>query len=116
MIWKKNRLKVKETKKVLRFWKPFFSYTIIIKVIKNNNNFNRFAIILSWKNTKTAVTRNYFRRLYYNTSSDYLNVLKNNSWYDIVLLLKKWNTLEQNSECVLKFKKELTWSLNKLLK
>jgi len=66
VISKKNRLSEREVKKVLNKWKPFFSYWIVLNYLKNNSEINRFAIVIWWKSVNTNITRNFFRRLYYN--------------------------------------------------
>ncbi len=66
MISKKYRLKENEVKKVLKFWKPFFSYWMVLNYNKNNLKHNRFAIIISWKNVDSSVKRNFFRRRFYD--------------------------------------------------
>ena len=113
MIAKEFRLKEKEVQKVLRYGKPFFSYSVIAKTSINKLNNSRFAIILSGKNTKNAVTRNYYRRIFYNISSRYIK--KKN--LDIVIFLKKWIKFElKNSEMSKKFEKEVEWILKKINK
>lgn len=67
MISKNFRLKEEEVKKVLKFWKPFFSYWMVLNYKNNNFENNRFAIIISGKNVETSVERNFFRRRFYDS-------------------------------------------------
>jgi len=66
MISKNFRLKEEEVKKVLKFWKPFFSYWMVLNYKNNKLENNRFAIIISGKNVDGSVVRNYFRRRFYD--------------------------------------------------
>jgi ribonuclease P protein component len=76
MIKKIYRLKEKQVKKVLQKAKPFFSYNIVLNYMKNNQNINRYAIIISSKSVNTNVSRVYFRRLFYDIVSQNLQVNK----------------------------------------
>ena len=73
MISKDYRLKENEVKKVLKYWKPFFSYWMVLNYNKNNLNHNRFAIIISWKNIDSSVKRNFFRRRFYDMVGKNIN-------------------------------------------
>lgn len=136
MISKIYRLKENDVKKVLKHWKPFFSYWIVLNYKNNNLDFNRFSIIISWKNTKWWVERNFFRRKFF----DYLDknwytwvfekktsALTNNNevlqktWqkilihYDCVFLLKKQIKLEKNNlESINSFENDIKFLLKKL--
>jgi len=111
MIKKIYRLKESEIKKVLKYKKPFFSYNLIANIIDNKLPYSRFALFLSWKHVKTAVSRNYFRRLFYNISSDY--ILK---WsYDIVVIPKKWKIFDKKDKAIiLEFENDLKFIFKKV--
>jgi ribonuclease P protein component len=112
MIKKIYRLKEKEIKKVLKFKKPFFSYNIIANYIKNNLWYNRFAILLSHKNTKTSVSRNFFRRKMYTLVSN--SIYK--SSFDIVFVPKKWKTFDKKKkEDILGFENDISFLIKKIL-
>ncbi len=113
MIKKIYRLKEKEVKKVLKFKKPFFSYSFIANVIKNNLWYNRFAIFLSKKNTKTAVSRNFFRRKMYDISYNFIN-----KWScDIVFVPKKWKIFDKkDKENILWFENDILFLLKTIFK
>jgi len=85
MIKKEFRLKENEVKKVLKIWKPFFSYNIVCNICDNKKSNNRFWIIISSKSVKNNVSRVYLRRLFYNR----VWKIDNNNWKDIVFLVKK---------------------------
>jgi ribonuclease P protein component len=112
VISKKNRLTEKEVKKVLTKWKPFFSYWIVLNYLKNNSALNRFAIVIWWKSVKTNVSRNYFRRTYYDIVSTNLEAEK---WIDFVFVVKKQIKLDKNDETsIISFKKDINFLLNKI--
>lgn len=114
MIKKIYRLNENAVKKVLKLWKPFFSYGLVVNFIKNNLPYNRFAIIIWWKSVKNAVTRNIFRRLFYKLVSSY--ILKNwNIWKDMVFVIKKQTKLDKNDLWIIKnFEKDINFLLNKI--
>jgi len=85
MIAKIYRLNEIEVRKVLRTRKPFFSYTFIANILPNNLGYNRYGILLSGKNTKTSVARNFYRRMFY----DGVTLFINKSSFDIVFVPKK---------------------------
>ncbi len=104
MISKIYRLKEKDVKKVLKLWKPFFSYCIVLNYIKNNFWYNRYAIIISWKSVSWSVERNFFRRRFYKLIIDFQKISNNTwkstnqkIWYDLVFLIKKQTKLEKNN-------------------
>ncbi len=98
MISKNFRLKEEEVKKVLKFWKPFFSYWMIMDYKKNNFENNRFAIIISGKNVETSVERNFFRRRFYESVDKSWFTWKQEEkkiYYDFVFVLKKQTKLDK---------------------
>jgi len=112
VIAKKYRLTEKETKKVLHKWKPFFSYWIVLNIMKNTLCYNRFSIVIGWKSINTNVDRNFFRRKFYNKCSSNINV----NWesYDLVYVVKKQTKLEKKQETsIITFEKDLNFLLDK---
>lgn len=111
MIKKIYRLNESSIKKVLKYKKPFFSYNIVANVTKNNLWFSRFAIIIGWKNTKTAVSRNFFRRKFYDLVKDNIN-----KWnLDIVFVLKKWKIFDKKDKTIIvEFEKDINFLLKKM--
>ncbi|MDD3302301.1 MAG: ribonuclease P protein component [Candidatus Gracilibacteria bacterium] len=136
MISKIYRLKENDVKKVLKHGKPFFSYGIVLNYKNNNLDFNRFSIIISGKNTKGGVERNFFRRKFFDylDKNGYTGVfekktsaLTNNNevlqktgqkiliHYDCVFLLKKQIKLEKNNlESINSFENDIKFLLKKL--
>lgn len=112
MISKNFRLKENEVKKVLKFWKPFFSYWMVLNYKNNNFENNRFAIIISWKNTEWGVERNFFRRRFYDFCKEYLK------WSnDLVFVLKKQIKLDKTKiESINWFDKDITFLLKSINK
>lgn len=97
MISKNYRLTENNLKKVLKFWKPFFSYWAVLNYKNNNIENNRFAIIISSKNVDSSVERNFFRRRFYDSIDKKLLVKSpdTKSNYDFVFVLKKETKLEK---------------------
>lgn len=111
MIPKKYRLTEHQVKKVLRKWKPFFSFGIVSNSISNNLGFNRFAIVLGSKSVNSGVHRNFFRRKFYSLVEDSISV----SSKDIVFVVKTKNHLDPNQKKVRdNFKKDILFLLNKI--
>ncbi len=97
MISKKFRLTEREVKKVLKWWKPFFSYWIVSNSISNKLEYNRFAIVISWKSVKSSVERNFFRRRFFDETKNYIfSCLKGG--YDFVFIVKKENKLDKKDK------------------
>lgn len=112
VIQKINRLSESEVKKVLTRWKPFFSYWIVLNYSKNNLKYNRFAIVIWAKSINTNVSRNFFRRQFYNISWQNLVFDKN---YDLVFVVKKQTKLDKNDEkSINSFIKDIKFLLNKI--
>jgi len=113
MIKKIYRLKEREVKKVLKNSKPFFSYNIVLNTKKNRKKFNRFAIIIWAKSVKDNISRNFFRRRFYdfiyNSSlyGSFWDIWKN---YDFVFVIKKKTKLDKkDKDTILNFKKDLSF-------
>lgn len=117
MIKKQLRLKENEVKKVLQKGKPFFSYGLVLNKFINRLWHDRFAIVISWKSVVNNISRNFFRRLFYNEiSKSYLlnDVFKNPS-YDMVFVVKIKNKLDRKSSEILKsFLKDIRFLLSKI--
>lgn len=112
MISKEHRLSEKNVKKVLRKWKPFFSYWVVLNYSKNQEWINRFAIVIWSKSVFTNVWRNLFRRLFYDLVSVYLKLDKS---YDFVFVIKKTNKLDHNSINIINtFKKDILFLIKKV--
>ncbi len=63
MFPQKNKLKLKKDfDKVFKTGHSYYGQFVGIKIVKNNLNFNRFAILISSKVDKKAVVRNKIRR------------------------------------------------------
>ena len=112
MLKKKYRLKEREVKMVLHKWEPFFSYNIVLNKLKNKKDFNRFAIIISAKSTKTNVERNFFRRRFYDFVRE-KNIAQ--TGYDFVFVVKNKTKLDKkSSESLKSFFKDLWFLINKI--
>ncbi len=111
MIKKIYRLSENEVKKVLKYWKPFFSYWIVSNYVWNNLNYNRYAIIIWWKSVSSAVCRNFFRRLFYDLVSQNLE----NKSKDVVFVLKKQTKLDKKDSLSIKsFEQDIKFLLKKI--
>lgn len=111
MIKKIYRLKENEIKKVLKYKKPFFSYNLIANIIDNKLPYSRFALFLSGKHVKTAVSRNLFRRLFYENAWKYIE-----KWnFDIVVIPKKWKIFDKKDKAIiLEFENDLKFIFKKV--
>ncbi len=112
MIKKIYRLKERELKKVLAKWKPFFSYGVVLNKLKNKKKFNRFAIVISAKSVENNVSRNFFRRKFYDLVSNY--IFQDNT-FDAVFVVKKTKKLDKkNLESIISFEKDIKFLLKKM--
>lgn len=112
MIKKVYRLSELQVKKVLSKRKPFFSYWVVLNTFNNGLNYNRFAIILSWKSVKNSIERNFFRRKFYEIVSK--KILENLNWRgnDFVFLVKKETKLDKKDfESIKSFEKDINFLL-----
>lgn len=115
MIKKVYRLNETEVKKVLKYWKPFFSYGVVSNFIPNNLDYNRFAIIIWWKTVINSISRNYFRRWFYNLTSKNIFRIDKNIWKDIVFVVKKQIKLDKKDfESIKLFEKDVNFLLYKI--
>jgi ribonuclease P protein component len=95
MIGKDRRLVEREIRKVLKYKKPFFSYSVIANVSANRNGFPRFAAIFSGKSVRCGVSRNFFRRRAYELARPYLGIETST---DVVIVPKKGRPLDHRDE------------------
>ncbi len=98
MISKILRLKEKEIKKVLRRSKPFFSYGIVLNSSPNTLWFYRFWIVIWAKSVSSNVTRNHFRRFFYDQVKKFFPESSVSKWYDFVFVVKKEKLLDKKDE------------------
>jgi len=113
MIKKIYRLNERQTKKVLSVWKPFFSFWITSKILKNNLNYNRFSIIIWWKSVINNVTRVFFRRKFFHLIEKSISNW-NNTWFDMVFFVKKQNKLDKNNNDIINsFTKDIKFLIYK---
>ncbi len=117
MIKKIYRLKQREVKKVLKKTKPFFSYNIVLNYSKNKFPYNRFAIIIGSKSVVDNVTRNFFRRRFYDfVRNSFLFDFDNfkETRYDFIFVVKKTIKLnKKNKKDLEKFEKDLLFLTKK---
>ena len=85
MIEKRYRLDEEELRKVLRMRKPFFSYTLVANICVNKLGHARFGIVFSGKQARTSISRNFYRRLFYETTRPFIDAFS----LDIVFVPKK---------------------------
>lgn len=112
MIKKVYRLNERQTKKVLSVWKPFFSYWVTSRILKNNLNYNRFSIIIWSKSVENNVCRVFFRRSFFHLTSDF--IASEDKWFDMVFFVKKQTKLNKNDkEVINSFKKDIKFLLYK---
>ncbi|MDD4151022.1 MAG: hypothetical protein PHR68_00175 [Candidatus Gracilibacteria bacterium] len=116
MISKIYRLKEKEVKKVLLKGKPFFSYSLVLNQIQNKENFNRFAIIIGGKSVNNNITRNFFRRLFYNSSKNFIENGEKHFFDSVVLLKKQIKLDKKDKKSILNFAGDLDFVLKKAFK
>ena len=115
MISKKYRLREMEVKKVLKKWKPFFSYGIVLNYQKNKVLCNRFAIVIWSKSVVNSVERNFFRRRFYDEISKKLENKNKDSGYDFVFVVKKQTKLDKNNNEILKkYLGDINFLINKI--
>lgn len=115
MIKKIHRLNEWQVKKVLKYWKPFFSYGIVSNFIPNIFNYNRFAIVIGWKTVINSVSRNYFRRIFFNLVSVYIFKIEKNIWKDVVFVIKKQIKLDKKDfESIKAFEKDTSFLIKKM--
>lgn len=131
MIKKIYRLREREVKKVLTKAKPFFSYGIVLNAMKNKLPYNRFAIVIWAKSVNNNITRNFFRRRFYDfvnnfqisdtklkstksISTVHWNLVTHN---DFVFVVKKQTKLDKKDEkSKISFDKDLAFLMEKIKK
>jgi len=115
VISKKYRLHEREVKKVLQRWKPFFSYSVVLNYAKNKVWYSRFAIVIWAKSVTDNITRNFFRRRFYDTVWEKPEIDQNNN-YDYVFVVKKRTKLDKKNEAsVQDFLKDIKFLTKKIL-
>ena len=113
MLKKQFRLNENEVKKVLKFWKPFFSYGVVLNKIKSKLPHNRFWIVIWSKSVNTNVTRNFFRRKFYDLVSQIIEI-KWGQEYDIVFVVKKATKLDKkDKQSIFSFEKDTNFLIAK---
>lgn len=115
MISKEYRLQEREVKKVLRMRKPFFSSGLVLNSIPNRLEHNRFAIVIWWKSVDSNVSRNFFRRRFYDTVASIIFPQKSEETKDYVFVVKKQTKLSQkNIESYQSFLKDILFLIRKM--
>lgn len=113
MIKKEFRLKENEVKKVLSKWKPFFSYWVVLNKIPTKLSHSRFAIILWSKSVNNNITRNYFRRRFYDHILN-SKIYNNNICFDFVFVVKSKLKLDiKDINTINNFIKDIDFLINK---
>ncbi|MDD5769815.1 MAG: hypothetical protein PHE25_02505 [Candidatus Gracilibacteria bacterium] len=115
MIKKIFRLSEGQIKKVLKYGKPFFSFGIVSNSIINNLPYNRFAIVIGAKTVNNNISRNFFRRKFYDLVSRKINFGEKNMQKDFVFIIKKQIKLDKKDfESITSFEKDLNFLLKKI--
>jgi ribonuclease P protein component len=97
MFAKKNRLRKKvDFDKVFRYGKAIHSDLFILKILPNNLNYNRFAVIVSKKISTKAVERNRIKRILRELLKNSSNPLFQN--VDAIIYTKKTIVNKKYSE------------------
>ena len=114
MIKKKYRLNENEVKKVLKFWKPFFSYWVVLNKIKSKLSYSRFGIVVWAKSVNHNISRNFFRRRFYDLVKE--NIKENSKQgLDVVFVVKKKTKLNlKEKESIFSFDKDIKFLNSKI--
>lgn len=113
MIKKTRRLSENDIKKVLKFKKPFFSHNWIANTSASRIGFNRYAVIFSGKHTKTSISRNFFRRTFYDLVAE----AGISGSLDIVFVPKKGKTFDKTSkDDIVAFENDIRFLLRTIAK
>ena len=112
MIAKEYRMSESQVKKVLQKGKPFFSFAVVLNFLPNQLGHNRFAIVIWGKSVSGSVSRNFFRRFFYETVSAFLE-----SWsFDCVFVVKSKTFLDNREKKVSEtLKKDILFLLSKII-
>ncbi len=117
MIKKIFRLKQREVQKLLWKTKAFFSYWIVLNKKENKKGFNRFAIVIWTKSVNNNVTRNFFRRKFYDIIKN-SKLFENSSqekFYDFVFVVKRQTKLDRkNLDSIKSFENDLNFLIKKV--
>lgn len=115
MISKQFRLTEKQVKRVLSKSKPFFSYGLVLNKTPNRLQYSRFAIVIWTKSVNHNVTRNFFRRRYYEYVRTHVTNINTNKCYDVVCVVKKQTKLDRNDKSsIMSFDKDIQFLFKKL--
>jgi RNase P protein component len=83
----------------------------------NKQNHNRFAIVIWSKSVNSGVSRNFFRRLFYEEVRTYITKPIFNSFSDFVVLVKKETSLDKRDEkSIIDFKRDLNFVFSNAFK
>ena len=97
----------------MKLRKAFFSAGWIANMSSNRLGYNRFAIFFSGKNTKTSISRNFFRRTFYNLAK----VAENHGSFDTVFVPKKGKTFDKSNKAdIVAFENDITYLLRTIQK
>jgi len=116
MISKQFRLSERQVKKVLAKSKPFFSYGLVLNKTPNKLDHNRYAIVIWAKSVNHNVTRNFFRRRYYEYARTQITSAITTQSYDIACVVKKQTKLDRKDKSsIMSFDKDLQFLFNKAI-
>jgi ribonuclease P protein component len=115
MISKKYRLTEREVKKVLRMRKPFFSSGVVLNSVPNKEKQNRFGIVIWAKSVDSNISRNFFRRRFYDRVQKIISTPHNNIYKDYVFVVKKQTKLSyKNQESCNSFLRDIQFLIRKM--
>lgn len=115
MIKNVYRLHEQEVKKVLKYWKPFFSYGIVVNSLPNNLTYSRFAVVIGAKSVPTNISRNFFRRKFYDFVKPFVSKETKTLPRDHVFTVKKQTKLDKKDfESIKLFEKDMKFLINKI--
>lgn len=130
MISKQFRFNERQVKKVLSKAKPFFSYGLVLNKLPNRLSHNRYAIVIGSKSVNHNVTRNFFRRRYYEYMRTQISLPQSlpgrmkgeqscsspaRGGQDIVCVVKKQTKLDRKDKnSIMSFDKDLQFLFKKI--
>ena len=114
MLRRNYRLKEKEVKKVLSRGKPFFSYWVVLNQIPNLLWYPRFSIVIWSKSVTNNITRNFFRRRFYDlVSLNILNIKARLSYDNVFIVKKNFKLDKKDKNTIEKFYKDINFLIRK---
>ena len=116
MIAKRYRLNYRETKKALAHGKPFFAGGLTALALPGRAAHHRVAVVISGKNARGSVIRNFFRRAFFDAlASRVLSALPAGARpKDVVMLAKRGTVLDhRNPASVEAFRRDLETAAKK---